>query len=101
MRDQNYYKELISSDAELVDSTGRKLPIDCEIRLPIIWGEEVDIRLAIPHSAMAIGNFENPCSLTSKLSDTKLRIEMKDVWYRKLSCSAYPRREYGAYSGPK
>lgn len=96
LRYQNYCKETIHSDAELVDSAGRKLPVDCEIRLPIIWGEVSDIRLAIPHSAMPIRDFENPCYLASKLADTKLRIEMKDVWYRSLTHSVYPERQHGA-----
>jgi len=96
MRELDSYKETHSFDAVLRDSTGQELPVDCEIRLPAIWGEGADIRLAIPHSVMPFGNFENPCQLTSKIADTAFRLEMNEIWYRKLISSVHPSRHHGA-----
>lgn len=96
MRELSYYKESYSFDAELTDSTGRKLPIDCEVGLPAIWGDMADIRMAIPHSVMPFGDFNNPCQLSAKITDTAFRLEMNDVWYRKLTSSVHPSRDHGA-----
>ena len=47
-------KELRSFDSKLLDTSGRSLSIDCRVLLPNIWGEQVDITLAIPNSEMPI-----------------------------------------------
>jgi hypothetical protein len=96
MREHKSFQETYSFDAELTDSNGRRLTIDCEVKLPTIWGDGADIRLAIPHSAMPFGSFENPCELTAKFADTEFCLHMKEVWYRKLTSSVYPSRNLGA-----
>jgi hypothetical protein len=96
MRETKSYKETYSFDAELTDSNRRRLPVDCEVQLPTIWGEEADIRIAIPHSVMPFGSFKNPCELTANFAETEFCLEMKDVWYRELTSWVYPSRDFGA-----
>lgn len=95
MRDQGHYKETFSFDAELTDSDGRKLSVDCKVGLPTIWGDEADIEVAVPHSVMPLDGFENPFDLNARRGETKFRIELKDLWYRNFPTSVCPSRKHG------
>ncbi|WP_417502868.1 hypothetical protein [Marinobacter sp.] len=96
MKDLNYHKETFSFDAEMTDSDGRKLSVDCKITLPTIWGDKANIKVAVPHSVMPIRDFENPCKLNLVCSDPALRVELSELWYRNLPTSVYPSRLHGA-----
>lgn len=96
MRDLISYKETYSFDAELTDSDGRKLPIDCKVGLPSNWGDKADIEVAVPHSAMPFEVFKNPCKLHSHFGENAFRFEMNDLWYRNLTSSVYPSRMHGS-----
>lgn len=91
-----HIKESRSFDSELVDMGGKRLPVDCKISLPNVWGEEVDITLAVPHSEMPFDNFENPSSLDVKCVHSDARVVIKDIWYRELIESIYPPRVMGS-----
>ncbi|MFT5032168.1 MAG: hypothetical protein ACI9OO_000098 [Bacteroidia bacterium] len=96
MRALSPYTETYTFDAELIDSAGRKLPVDCKVGLPSIWGDKADIGLAIPHSEMPFGEFENPCELNTQFTETAFSFEMNEVSYRNLTTSIHPSRIHGA-----
>ncbi|MCK0162682.1 hypothetical protein [Marinobacter sp. S6332] len=96
MKDLSHHAEMFSFDAEMTDSDGRKLSIDCKVVLPTIWGDNADIEVAVPHSVMPIRGFENPCELNLVCSDPVFRVELNDLWFRNLPTSVYPSRLHGA-----
>lgn len=96
MKDLRHHKERLSFDAEMTDSVGRKLSVDCKVTLPTVWGDKADIEVAIPHSVMPIRGFENPCELNLVCSDSAFRFELSDIWYRNFPTSVYPSRLHGA-----
>lgn len=96
MKDLSHYKETFSFDAEMTDSDGRKLSVDCKVTLPTIWGDKAKIKVAVPHSVMPIRGFENPCELNLVCIDPAFRVELSDLWYRNLPTSVYPSRLHGA-----
>ena len=96
MKDLSHHKKAYSFDAEMADSVGRKLSVDCKVVLPTIWGDKADIEVSIPHSVMPIRNFENPCKLNLVCSAPAFRFELSDLWYRNLPTSVYPSRLHGA-----
>ncbi|ODC02562.1 hypothetical protein BFW38_02375 [Terasakiispira papahanaumokuakeensis] len=96
MKDLSHRKETYSFDAEIKDSMGRRLSVDCKIMLPTIWGDKADIEVAVPHSVMPISGFENPCELNLSCSDPAFRVELSELWYRDLPTSVYPSRLHGA-----
>ena len=96
MSDLKCYKETYSFDAKLTDSTGRTISVDCTVQLPSVWGQEVDISLAVPHAEMPVRSFENPCVLSANYTEPIFQIEMNEVWYRHLPGAMYPTRKFGA-----
>lgn len=92
----NCYKELCSFDANLIDSNGQKLPVDCRVSLPSVWGEMVGVNIAIPHSVMPFNRVDNPCSIDTYCECSDTRMVLKDIWYRQLTISIYPPRNTGA-----
>lgn len=96
MKELSHNKETFSFDAEMTDSDGRKLSVDCKVVLPTIWGDKADIEIAVPHSVMPIKGFKNPCELNLVCSDPAFRVELSDLWYRNLPTSVYPSRLHGA-----
>jgi hypothetical protein len=91
-------KELRSFDSKLVDPNGSELSIDCQMLLPNIWGEKVDITLAIPNSEMPIKSFDNPSQLKTTCDYSETRVKMKDVRYRSLTTNIVPSRKTGQTS---
>lgn len=96
MIDLNHHKESFSFDAEMTDSDGKKLFVDCKVVLPSIWGDTAEIEVAVPHSVMPISGLENPCELNLVCRNPALQIELSDLWYRNLPTSVYPSRIHGA-----
>ena len=96
MKDLSHHKETFSFDADMTDSDGRKISVDCKVVLPTIWGDKADIEVAVPHSVMPIRGFENPCELNLVCSDPVFRVKLSDLWYRNLPTSVYPSRLHGA-----
>jgi hypothetical protein len=88
-------KEFRSFDASIVTPNGNQLPIDCQIQLPNVWGETLDIKLAIPNANMPIQGFTNPALLKATCAYSKAHIEMKDVHYRTLTTNIVPSRKMG------
>ncbi|EHH0712027.1 hypothetical protein ACNPDB_004215 [Vibrio vulnificus] len=88
-------KELYSFDSTLVTPTGENLTIDCHIKLPNIWGEKLDIELAIPNSSMPIKGFSNPSQIKATCDHSNTTLKMKDVHYHTLTTSILPSRKMG------
>ncbi|SBS29302.1 hypothetical protein MAQ5080_01353 [Marinomonas aquimarina] len=91
----SYYREKVSFDAKLLDLSGREVLVDCNLRLPAIWGEKVEINIGIPHSEMPINVFENPCQLSSLQDAPNYRVEMGEVCYRKITTGLHQARKFG------
>lgn len=89
-------KETYSFDAKLTDSMGRAVSVDCTVQVPNIWGQEVEISLAIPHVEMPIRSIKNPCVLSAEYIESDFSIEMNEVWYRHLPGAVFPARKFGA-----
>lgn len=94
----SYYKEAISFDAKLSDSTGRVVPVDCNLRLPAVWGEKVEISIGVPHSEMPISIFENPCKLFTLHETPDFRVELNEIYYRHMPTGIYQNRKFSASS---
>lgn|GEM_PF-5254967 len=94
----SYYRESISFDAKLSDSTGRVVSVDCNLRLPAVWGEKVEISIGVPHSEMPISIFENPCELCTLHETSVFRVELNEVYYRYLPTGTYQTRRFGTSS---
>ena len=93
MNSYNYIKETYSFDAILIDSSGRTISVDCTLKLPCIWGQEVDISLSVPHVEMSVRSFENPCKLSATYTEPKFQIEINELWYRFLPIAVTPARK--------
>ena len=91
----NYVKETYSFDAKLTDSTGKTILVDCTVKLPSIWGQEVYIRLAVPHIEMPVSSVENPCELAVVNATPKLQLEMNEISYRHLPVEMSLERKFG------
>jgi hypothetical protein len=90
----NSYKEIISSDASLIDANGVSMEVDLSVTLPLVYGQPSEIIIGIPNSSMPISEIKSPWRIQSLQYPKNVILE--DVYYSSITKKSVVSRKFGS-----